>query len=101
MRGKYNGLQTLTKGKCPTATYIWCCAHRLNLIVAKAVGHSIDAVDLFGNLETLYNFICGSKKKVAYYEEAQVKYGSKKKDIALNVFPQLGGCLMTTHLKLS
>lgn len=79
MRGKYNGFQNFIKEKCATATFVWCYAHRLNLVVAKAVGHSIDAVDLFGNLETLYNFICGSKKKVAFYEEAQSKYSSMKK----------------------
>ncbi|KAL4152763.1 hypothetical protein QTP88_000596 [Uroleucon formosanum] len=71
MRGQYNGLQTLIKEKCPTAIFVWCCAHRLNLIVSKLVSCSLDPVDLFGNLETLYNFICGSKKKVAYYEAMQ------------------------------
>jgi len=42
------------------------------------VSCSLDSVDLFGNLETLYNFICGSKKKVAYYEEIQKKHSSIK-----------------------
>lgn len=78
MRGQYNGLQTLIKEKCPTATFVWCCAHRLNLIISKLVSCSLDPVDLFGNLDTLYNFICGSKKKVAYYENAQKKHSSKK-----------------------
>ncbi|KAL5234145.1 hypothetical protein ACI65C_001555 [Semiaphis heraclei] len=62
--------------KCPSATYIWCTAHRLNLVVVKAVSSSLDAVDLFGNMETLYNFICGSKKRVAYYEKVQNEYSA-------------------------
>jgi len=37
MRGEYNGLQSFIKEKCPTATFIWCSAHRLNLVVAKTV----------------------------------------------------------------
>lgn len=78
MKGEYKGLQSRINDKCPTATFIWCCAHRLNLIVTKAVGCSSDAVDLFGNLEALYNFISGSKKRVAYYEAAQKKYSTTK-----------------------
>ncbi|KAE9543649.1 hypothetical protein AGLY_002045 [Aphis glycines] len=66
MRGQYNGLQTLTKENCPTAIFVWCCAH------------SLDPVDLFGNLETLYNFICGSKKKVAYYKAMRKNCSSNK-----------------------
>lgn len=59
MRGQNSELQALIKEKCPSATYIWCTAHnRLNLVVVKAVSSSLDAVDLFGNIETLYNFIC-------------------------------------------
>lgn len=83
MRGEYNGLQSFIKEKCPTATFIWCSAHRLNLVVAKTVGCSLDAVDLFGNMETVYNFICNSKKRVAYYEEVQIKHSGTKKCLRL------------------
>lgn len=30
-------------------------------------------------METVYNFICNSKKRVAYYEEVQIKYSLTKK----------------------
>ncbi|KAL4105007.1 hypothetical protein QTP88_020282 [Uroleucon formosanum] len=79
-RGEYKGVQSQINDKCPTATFIWCCAHRLNLIVTKAVCCSSDAVDLFGNFEAFYNFISGSKKRVAYYEAAQKKYSTTKQD---------------------
>lgn len=75
MRGETNGLQNLVKNKCPTATFIWCSAHRLNLVVGKAVGCNNDAIDLFGNLELVYNFITGSKKRVAVYD-FQSKYSN-------------------------
>lgn len=73
MRDCYNGLQTLIKEKCPIATYIWCWANRLNLVVVKSTSCSINAVGLFGNLETLYNFISGSKKRVHFYENTGQK----------------------------
>ncbi|KAL4105038.1 hypothetical protein QTP88_020322 [Uroleucon formosanum] len=46
----------------------------------RAVCCSSDAVDLFGNFEAFYNFISGSKKRVAYYEAAQKKYSTTKQD---------------------
>lgn len=33
-------------------------------------------MDLFGNMETLYNFICGSKKQNAFYEKVQNEYST-------------------------
>jgi len=68
--------QNLVRNKCPTATFIWCSAHRLNLVVGKAVSCNNDAIDLFGNLELVYNFITGSKKRVAVYEDFQSKYSN-------------------------
>jgi hypothetical protein len=76
MRGEYKDLQFRINDKHPTATFIWCCAHRLNLILIKTIGCNFNAVDLFGNLKALYNFINGSKKRVAYYEAAQKKYST-------------------------
>ncbi|KAE9522277.1 hypothetical protein AGLY_017320 [Aphis glycines] len=76
MRGETNGLQHLVKNKCPTATFIWCSAHRLNLVLNKAVSCNNDAIDLFGNLELVYNFITGSKKRFTVYEDFQSKYSN-------------------------
>lgn len=35
MRGEYNGLQSIIKAENPSAVYIWCWAHRLNLVVVE------------------------------------------------------------------
>ncbi|XP_026819040.1 zinc finger MYM-type protein 1-like [Rhopalosiphum maidis] len=78
MRGKFRGLKTYVQQKCPSAIFIWYYAHRLNLIVAKSVGCNLNAIDLFGNLESVYNFICGSKKRVAIYETKQDYYYGKR-----------------------
>lgn len=51
MRGTYNGLQSLVKKENPCAVYVWCWAHRFNLVVIDAVNCFIEARDLFGYLE--------------------------------------------------
>jgi len=57
MQGKYNGLQTKIKKVNPQAIFVWCHAHRLDLIITSAVGSYSKAVDLFGNMEKLFTFI--------------------------------------------
>lgn len=74
MRSPYKSLQALIKEQNPRATYVWCWAHRLNLIVTASVGSSVNAMDLFGNLEKLFAFISNSKRRVHLFEEKQKKH---------------------------
>jgi hypothetical protein len=60
-----------------SAVYIWCWAHRLNLVVIDAVSSGNNAMDLFGNLKEIFDFVCSSKKRVSLYEKNQ-----KKKNIS-------------------
>jgi len=53
MRGAYNGLQAIMKEHNPSATYVWCWAHRFSLVIVDAVSSCSQAKKLFGNLETL------------------------------------------------
>ncbi|XP_008182950.1 zinc finger MYM-type protein 1-like [Acyrthosiphon pisum] len=78
MRGEYKGLQSCIKEQNPCATYIWCCAHRFSLVIVDAVSSCTEARDLFGNMETLYEFISCSKKRVSLYSDYQKKYYPKK-----------------------
>lgn len=64
MRGAYGGLQALIKSHNPAATYVWCYAHRLNLVLTDAVSCSSNARDMFGIIETIYDFISSSKNRV-------------------------------------
>lgn len=58
--------------------YIWCWDHRFNIVVIDAVSCCIDARDLFGYLETLYDFIGSSKKRVHVYNTNQkTRYPNK------------------------
>lgn len=78
MSGQYNGLQAKILEKNPQALFIWCSAHRLNLIVSQAVGSCSNAVDLFGNLEKIFTFITGSKARSALFREKQLELYPKQ-----------------------
>jgi len=78
MRGSYSGLQAHIIKENPKALYVWCHAHRFNLIVLSAVGCCKEAVDLFGNMEKLYSFIVGSKKRSDIYRKNQIELYPKK-----------------------
>jgi len=81
MRGAYNGLQAIIKRSNPAAVFVWCYVHRLNLVVIDAVSCSPNAVDMFGILESIYDFICSSMKRVALFDEFQEKiYGSTQRN---------------------
>ncbi|XP_025200620.1 zinc finger MYM-type protein 1-like [Melanaphis sacchari] len=74
MRGEYEGLQALVLQQNPSAIYIWCYSHRLNLVVIQMASTSSNAVDTFGNLEFLYSFISSSKKRIAFFKKSQKKH---------------------------
>lgn len=77
MRGAYKGLQALIKEENKHAMFVWCHAHRLNLIVKQIVSSNSNSADLFGNLETLYSFIWCAKKRVAIFRQLQITDSSK------------------------
>lgn len=78
MSGQYNGLQAKILEQNPQALFIWCSAHRLNLIVSQAVGSCSNAVDLFGNIEKIFTFITGSKARSAFFREKQLELYPKQ-----------------------
>jgi len=71
MRGEYNGLQAKIKSENNQAIYIWCWAHRLNLIVEQGVKSCLEAVDFFGILAKVYDITCSSKNRVFVFEQNQ------------------------------
>lgn len=63
MRGQYSGMATHIQTHCKKAVYIWCHAHRLNLVVVNAVAMcSTDVKNTLGLLEELYVFMSGHKR---------------------------------------
>lgn len=78
MSGQYNGVQSLIRSKNPQATFIWRWSHTLNFVVTDTVSIDFNAMDLFGNLEKIYDFISSSHKRTALFIENQSKFYPKK-----------------------
>ena len=62
MRGKFSGMATHIQARCQKAVYIWCHAHRLNLVVNAVAVCSPDIRNTLGLLEELYVFMTGHKR---------------------------------------
>lgn len=62
VRGKYTGLKTLVLEKAPKAMYVWCSAHRLNLVVEAVLKCCPDICNALGVLQELYVFFTGHKR---------------------------------------
>ena len=56
MSGKCRGLQSLIKQLQPKALYVWCSAHRLNLVVESVLGCCPAMRNARGILQELCNF---------------------------------------------
>ncbi|XP_065321887.1 zinc finger MYM-type protein 1-like [Gordionus sp. m RMFG-2023] len=76
MRGVYKGMQALILKEAPKAIYIWCHAHRLNLVVAHVCGCKIEMKKVMGILDELYNFMNGVRRQGVFVKYQMTK--SKK-----------------------
>ena len=66
--GKYCGLKTRILELADKAFYVWCHAHRLNLVVEAVLRGSADICGTLGLLQELHNFFSGYKRHVAFVE---------------------------------
>lgn len=66
MRGKYSGLATLIQKDCSKAVYIWCHAHRLNLVMNAVMSCSSQVKNTLGILEELHSFMNGHKRNAIF-----------------------------------
>jgi hypothetical protein len=66
MRGKYAGLATLIQKDCSKAVYIWCHAHRLNLVMNAVMSCSTQIKNTLGIMEELYSFMNGHKRNAVF-----------------------------------
>ena len=69
MRGRYSGMATQIQKRCNKAVYIWCHAHRLNLVVNAVSVCSKDIKNTLGLLEELYVFMSGHKRNDVFCNE--------------------------------
>ena len=69
--GKYCGLKARLLEHGDKALYVWCHAHRLNLVVEAVLQGSTAIRGTLGLLQELYNFFGGYKRHVAFAEAQQ------------------------------
>jgi len=68
MRGTYNGVQARIRELNSLAFYVHCHAHILNLCLVDLTKQVPCVRNIFGTLQSLYNFIKSSSKRNEIYE---------------------------------
>lgn len=79
MAGKYKGLQAQIQAIQPKALYVWCTAHRLNLVVEAVVGCFTPVINAIGILQELYNFFWQSQTSRG------ANYVTKRRKVQTNI----------------
>ena len=78
MSGHLGGLQALMRQEiCPMALYVYCWAHRLNLVVVACCQDLDKAVSFFDNIQQLYTFFSVSVR-YDFFEKTQEILGKYK-----------------------
>src|ERR1700733_12647859 len=62
MRGNISGLKTQIQQHAKKAIYIWCHAHRLNLVVESVLACSVENSKTIGLMQELHTFFNGHKR---------------------------------------
>ena len=78
MSGHLSGVQLRIKEHCPSAIYIHCFAHRLNLVVVDVAGAVGLVADMFGVLQRIHNFMCTSVVHIKFVEAQKNIYPNKR-----------------------
>ncbi|XP_057482633.1 uncharacterized protein LOC130769355 [Actinidia eriantha] len=71
MRGAWNGLQALFLRDSPSAYYVHCFAHQLQLALVAAAENEISVWLFFSNLASIVNRVSASPKRHADLQDAQ------------------------------
>jgi len=66
MQGQYKGLKTLIQKENEKAIYVWCFAHRLNLVIIDTADSSTNTKNVFGDLQALVNFMRARKRTAEF-----------------------------------
>lgn len=69
MRGKHSGLRTKMLQRVPRALYVWCHAHRLNLVVESMLCCCMDIRKAIGLMQELHNFFNGHRRHAVFVEQ--------------------------------
>ncbi|KAE9525825.1 hypothetical protein AGLY_014051 [Aphis glycines] len=72
MQGQYKGLKTLIQKENDKAIYVWCFAHRLNLVIIDTADCSTNTKNFFGDLQALVNFMRARKRTVEFVKSQKL-----------------------------
>lgn len=78
MSGQCSGVQHRLREIAPTAIYIHCYAHTLNLVLVDCVKMIPDAIEFFSLLESLYVFISSTKAHALFMQKQKELYPHKQ-----------------------
>lgn len=84
MSGPFTGVQARCKEKKSSILYVHCYAHCLNLALVSACANhkeNIKVFDFFGVIQSIYNFIEGSPKRHAVFEQLMQTVNTKLKTL--------------------
>jgi hypothetical protein len=73
MKGHVNGLKKLIMDECPSAYYVHCFAHQLQLTLVAIAKENPDCIWFFDQVRFLLNLIGKSCKKTQMLREAQAQ----------------------------
>ncbi|KAK4734531.1 hypothetical protein R3W88_008792 [Solanum pinnatisectum] len=73
MNGEINGLKTLIMKDCPSAYYIHCFAHQLQLTLVAIAKKHLDVEDFFDHVSNVLNVVGGSFKHRDLLRDHQAK----------------------------
>lgn len=81
MQGKYSGLKTLIQNENPQAVYVWCFAHKMNLVIVDTLDYTADIRNFFGELQGLVSYMRARKRTTIFYDcQKNLNVGPKSKD---------------------
>lgn len=82
MSGKFNSVQSKVKEINPSAMYVHCYGHCLNLVLVDSLGNKNRVVfDFFGCVQLIYSFIEGSPVRHAVFEKIVNETNSRLKTL--------------------
>lgn len=85
MAGRIGGVQTLIRERFPTATFVHCYAHRVNLGVCEAIEGYDHASEFLRNLSHVSNFFTASSKRfsrIKFPGVCKTRWSSKARVVA-------------------
>lgn len=87
MSGVYTGVQKRIKDKVPTASYVHCCAHNLNLVISDAAKSSLKVASFFETVQAIFNFFSVSAPRWASLAFGDDEYKKIKLKVLKKVCP--------------